>query len=116
MKKLILTITFYFLFVFNSFAGINANYDSNLVPPVDLISYNTCIESIDQNHMIDNYSIDIFKDEFECTVTLTGSIGISSSSFEVSISITADTCAEARAGVIAEFKALKDMLKEMILE
>lgn len=116
MNRLILTLIFYFLFVFNSFAGNSAKFDTNIVAPANLISNNACIDSIDQNDMIDYYSIDIVKEEYTCTVTLSGSIGISSSSFSVSISITADTCEEAREGVIAEFKALKSMLEAMFEE
>jgi hypothetical protein len=58
-------------------------------------------------------SIDINYEYTSCTVTVTGSIGVSGTSISVSISVTADTCGEAIAEAINSFKELRSQIMEL---
>ncbi len=112
MKKLILTIIFYFSLTFICLAVNNTDYYCNSSTSMNLISNHLGIDIIEQNNGIEIVSYDLMMDENSCTISIEGSIGVSGTTFKVSISVTADSCSEARELVREEFEALKEMIRE----
>lgn len=113
MKTLILTIICYFSLTVVGLAGNKAFYPTNIETWITN-QYNVGIDYIEQNDGFDVESIDVFLEESSCTVTITGSIGISGTSISVSISVTADTCAEAITDAIDSYKEIRAMIMELL--
>tara|TARA_B110001450_G_C17662318_1_gene497821 strand:- start:3746 stop:4069 length:324 start_codon:yes stop_codon:yes gene_type:complete len=106
MKKLFLMFVFLF-----ALTGSYANSFSN----DELSKSNLSIEYFsDQINDLENLVVEVTMNLDECTVSVSGTIGIGGSNVTVAISSTKTTCGEARAEVLGELKQTIKDVKEML--
>lgn len=113
MKKMILTILFYFSLTIVGLANNNAIYHNNLAACM-AEQYNVDLDDIEKYDGLDIESIDVIIEDISCTVTITGSIGVGGTGISVSISVTEETCGEAIEEAIASYQEIRSQLMELL--